>query len=96
MSECQNVQQKNISLYPITSSATRIMKKQRSLCICCLLTYIFIFLLFCHYAHFFHSFQWDKNEGSLAKYREIGCSKVAQIKFITRRKGLTVDVSTPF
>lgn len=48
------------------------------------------------YTHFFHSFQWDKNEGSLAKYREIGCSKVAQIKFITRQKGLTVDVSTPF
>lgn len=29
MSECQNVQQKNISLYQITSSATRIMKENK-------------------------------------------------------------------
>ena len=97
MSECQNVQQKNISLYQITSSATRIMKENKEASVYVVFWLIFsFFIVLSLYTHFFHSFQWDKNEGSLAKYREIGCSKVAQIKFITRQKGLTVDVSTPF
>ena len=95
MSKCPAKKYK--SLHPITSSATRIMKKtKKPLHMLSSDLYFHFFIVLSLYTHFFHSFQWDKNEGSLAKYREIGCSKVAQIKFITRQKGLTVDVSTPF